>query len=193
MTYCGPSSDRVRGGAPPAAPDRSVRLRQILRLTVNGEAAESLVAPHQSLADFLREDLGLTGTKHGCDLGDCGACTVLVDGEPRLSCITLALECEGREVTTIEGVARDGRLHPVQEAFDRCVAAQCGYCTPGLVLSCVALLRDNPSPSEAQIRAGLSGNICRCTGYTKIMDAVREAAVELAGQAPSPAAGSRRD
>ena len=147
----------------------------ILSLSVNGEAVRRLVPAERTLLDFLREDLGLTGSKHGCDVGDCGACTVLVDGQPHLACITLAADTEGRAVRTIEGVAQAGALHPVQLAFDKHVAAQCGYCTPGVVMTLVALLEENPAPDDATIKLHLGSTICRCTGYTKILAAAREA------------------
>jgi len=129
----------------------------------------------------LRYGLGLTGSKQGCDKGDCGACTVVVDGEPVLSCISLALAFEGREITTIEGVSEGGKPHPLQDAFDLTGAAQCGFCTPGILMSASALLRKNPSPSRDEIAQALSGNLCRCTGYTKIFEAVERAAESLGG------------
>lgn len=129
--------------------------------------------------DLLREDLGLTGTKEGCGAGECGVCTILVDGESRLSCLMLAAQLHGRCVTTIEGLARDGRLHPVQEAFIEYGAVQCGFCTPGMVLSAVDLLHRRPHPTRRQIRRGLSGNLCRCTGYVKIVDAVEAASRKM--------------
>ncbi|MBM4368474.1 MAG: (2Fe-2S)-binding protein, partial [Deltaproteobacteria bacterium] len=147
----------------------------LLSLRVNGEPVRRLVHASRSLLEFLREDLDLTGSKHGCDVGDCGACTVLVDGLPRLACITLAADIEGREVTTIEGVAPDGQLTSIQAAFDRHVAAQCGYCTPGFVMALTHLAAENPRPTEAELREALGSNICRCTGYTKILAAAREA------------------
>ena len=146
----------------------------VIRLRVNGEPQERWVRANRSLLDFLREDLGLTGSKHGCDVGDCGACTVQLDGDPCLSCITLAALCDGRDVMTIEGVARDGVLDPIQEAFQRHVAAQCGYCTPGIVMALTAL-RAEGKPTEASVRTALGANICRCTGYTKILAAARDA------------------
>jgi len=139
--------------------------------------------PATTLLEALRYHLGLTGTKQGCDKGDCGACTVLVDGEPVLACITLALACEGRMITTVEGLASPGAPHPLQDAFDRTGGAQCGFCTPGMLMSAVALLRRNASPSRGQIAHALSGNLCRCTGYTKIFEAVELAARELRGRA----------
>lgn len=147
----------------------------LLTLTVNGEPVRRYVPAHRSLLDFLRDDLGLTGSKHGCDVGDCGACTVLVDGAPRLSCITLAGELEGRAVRTIEGVSHGATLHPVQVALDKHVASQCGYCTPGIVMAMIALTEEDPHPDEATLRETLGSNICRCTGYTKILAACREA------------------
>jgi len=150
------------------------------RLRVNGDERECAVAPATTLLDALRYALRLTGSKQGCDKGDCGACTVLLDGEPVLACITLALACEGRQVTTIEGLAERGRLHPLQDALDRTGGAQCGFCTPGILMSAAALLARNPGPTREQIAQALSGNLCRCTGYTKIFEAVELAAREIA-------------
>ena len=150
-----------------------------LRLTVNGETAEASVAPYKTLLEALREDLGLTGTKHGCALGECGACAVLIDGEPRLSCLTLALECAGRSVETIEGLARGPKLHPLQAAFADFGGSQCGYCTPGVIMTAKALLERNPSPSRDEIREATAGNLCRCTGYQQIADAIEDAAAQL--------------
>jgi 4-hydroxybenzoyl-CoA reductase subunit gamma len=149
--------------------------KRLLRLTVNGRDREDAVADHALLIDYLREDLGLTGTKRGCDGGECGACTVLVDGEPRLSCITLAVRCEGSRVETIEALAADGRMSRLQQAFHEKLGTQCGFCTPGMIMAAEALLRRNPDPGEAQIREALSGNLCRCTGYVKIIEAVQAA------------------
>ncbi len=149
------------------------------RLQVNGDDRECAIAPATTLLEALRYSLGLTGSKQGCDKGDCGACTVLVDGVPALSCITLALACDGREVTTVEGLAERGRPHPLQDAFDRTGGAQCGFCTPGMLMSAYALLQRNASPTRDEISHALSGNLCRCTGYTKILDAVELAAAEL--------------
>jgi carbon-monoxide dehydrogenase small subunit len=149
------------------------------RLIVNGDPRECALEPATTLLEALRYHLGLTGTKQGCDKGDCGACTVLIDGEPVVSCLTLALACEGHEVTTVEGLARPGAPHPLQDAFDRTGGAQCGFCTPGMLMSAVALLRRNPSPSREQVAHALSGNLCRCTGYAKIFEAVELAASEL--------------
>ena len=145
-------------------------------LTVNGEAREVLFAPYKTLLEVLREELGLTGTKHGCELGECGACAVLVDGEPQLSCLTLALECEGRAVETIEGLARGPELHPLQAAFADFGGSQCGYCTPGVIMTAKALLERNPSPSRDEIREATAGNLCRCTGYQQIVEAIEDAA-----------------
>ena len=147
-----------------------------LRLTVNGQERELEVAPDRRVVDLLREDLGLTGVKEGCGAGECGACTILVDGEARLGCLLLAAQLAGREVTTIEGLAPPGRLHPVQQAFIDGGAVQCGFCSPGMILAAVDLLRRDPSPSRELIRQGLSGNLCRCTGYHMIVDAVESAA-----------------
>jgi len=155
----------------------------VCRLEVNGEVRECAVAPHTTLLEALRYGLGLTGSKQGCDKGDCGACTVVVDGEAILSCISLALAFEGREIVTIEGVAEGGRPHPLQDAFDVMGGAQCGFCTPGILMSAWVLLSRNPSPSRAEIARALSGNLCRCTGYTKIFEAVELAASRLRGEA----------
>jgi aerobic-type carbon monoxide dehydrogenase small subunit (CoxS/CutS family) len=152
-----------------------------LTLKVNGEARDMVVAVHKTLLEVLREDLGLTGTKHGCELGECGTCTVLVDGEPVLSCLALPVEMGGREIKTVEGMADGRRLHPLQQAFAELGAAQCGYCTPGILLTAEALLEDNPIPSRDEVRVALAGNLCRCTGYTKILDAVELAALRMKG------------
>lgn len=151
-------------------------MKQMIRLTVNGEPFEILVRPNDLLADVLRESLGLTGTKKGCGEGDCGACTVLLEGRPILSCLTLAVSCQGLSIETIEGLARNGELHPLQQAFVEKGAVQCGFCTPGMILSAKALLRRIPEPSPTDIKQGLAGNLCRCTGYKKIVEAVTEAA-----------------
>lgn len=155
--------------------------RFALKAMVNGRPVETLIEPRRMLLDWLRLDLGLTGTKSSCDLQVCGACTVLVDGTPVSSCCTLAYEVNGKGVTTIEGLARHGELDPVQEAFIEESAIQCGFCTPGMVMSVKALLTDNPSPGREEIRDYLAGNLCRCTGYWNIMDAVERAARRLSG------------
>jgi carbon-monoxide dehydrogenase small subunit len=147
-----------------------------LALTVNGEPVEALVEDYKTLLEVLREDLNLPGTKHGCELGECGACAVLVDGEPVLSCLTLGAECTGRTVTTVEGLVENGQLHPLQEEFADRGAAQCGYCTPGILVTAKALLDAEPNPTPERIREALSGNLCRCTGYHQIIEAVEAAA-----------------
>lgn len=141
-------------------------------LTVNGEPVEVSFAPHKTLLEVLREDLHLTGTKHGCELGECGTCAVLLDGEPVLSCLVLGAEAEGAEIVTVEGMMQDGKPHPLQKSFAALGAAQCGYCIPGVLLTAKALLDKNPHPSRDEIREALAGNLCRCTGYTKILEAV---------------------
>ena len=143
-----------------------------IALSVNGEEVEVAFEPYKTLLEVLREDLHLTGTKHGCELGECGACAVLLDGEPVISCLVLGLECEGREVVTVEGLRSDHRLHPLQEAFATLGGAQCGYCTPGILVTAKALLDHCPTPSRDQIREALAGNLCRCTGYLQIYDSV---------------------
>ena len=150
-----------------------------LNLSVNGEAVEASFAPYKTLLEVLREDLALTGTKHGCELGECGACAVLVDGEPQLSCLLLAVECEGRRIETVEGLARGAELHPLQAAFADLGAAQCGYCTPGILMTAKALLEHEPNPSRERIREAISGNLCRCTGYQQIYEAIEAAARTL--------------
>ena len=157
-----------------------------LGLTVNGERVEVAFAPHKTLLEVLREDLGLTGTKHGCELGECGTCAVLVDGRPVLSCLYLGLECEGRRVETVEGMATAAGLHPLQKAFADLGAAQCGYCTPGFLLTARALLDAKPRPTLEEIREALAGNLCRCTGYVKIFEAVELAAAWTRGEEASP-------
>ena len=149
-----------------------------LRMTVNGKDVEIETRPSETLAHVLRERLDLTGTKIGCEQGECGACTVLVDGEPVNSCIYPAIKAAGRRVLTVEGLSKNGELHPMQRAFIEHGAVQCGYCTPGILLSAVALLARNPHPSEAEIRRAISGNLCRCTGYTKIIEAIQKASQE---------------
>src|SRR5262247_4189595 len=155
-------------------------MRSLITLTVNDERREVAVAVHRTLLEVVREDLGLPGTKHGCELGECGTCTVLLDGQPVLSCLALAVECQDTEIVTVEGLAEGSRLHPLQQAFAELGAAQCGYCTPGILLTATA------RPDRDAIRAALAGNLCRCTGYTKILDAVELAAGRMAG------AGDRR-
>ena len=160
----------------PGPLERNVQ-REVLRLQVNGEQAELLVPVHKTLLEVLREDLSLTGTKHGCELGECGTCTVLVDGRPMLSCLVLPLQVEGRAITTIEGLAEGPADHPLQAAFTELAAAQCGYCTPGILLAAKSLLDGNPRPSRVEIQESLAGNLCRCTGYAKIVEAVELAAM----------------
>jgi len=151
-----------------------------LTLTVNGEALPVSFAPYKTLLELLREDLGLTGTKHGCELGECGACAVLIDGEPQLACLLLALECEGRSIATVEGLAAGAELHPLQAAFADLGGSQCGYCTPGILMTAKALLDAEPQPDRERIREALSGNLCRCTGYQQIVESVEHVARELA-------------
>lgn len=148
----------------------------LLQLSVNGQNLECASHPNKTLLEVLREDLALTGTKHGCEMGHCGACCVLVDGQPILSCLALGVEAQGRQIRTVEGLARDGKLHPIQQAFAECGAAQCGYCTPGFLMTGAALVEHKQDLSEAEIREAISGNLCRCTGYTKIVEAIELAA-----------------
>jgi len=147
-------------------------MKRILKLHVNGEEFEVLTEIHKTLLEVLREDLGLTGTKRGCDLGTCGACTVLIEGKPYLSCLTLAVDVQGKKIVTIEGLAQDGELHPLQKAFVEKGAIQCGFCTPGMILTAKAFLDENPHPSEGEVKRAISGNLCRCTGYIKIVEAI---------------------
>jgi aerobic carbon-monoxide dehydrogenase small subunit len=151
-------------------------MKSIIKLIVNGESVEAAVDPNQTLLQFLREDLGLTGTKHGCGLGDCGACTVILNGQPVNSCLVLAVQSNGSEVLTVEGLAENGKLHPIQQSFVDKGAIQCGFCTPGMILSAKALLDENPRPTELEIRTAISGNLCRCTGYQKIVEAIQATA-----------------
>ncbi|MDT3672424.1 MAG: 4-hydroxybenzoyl-CoA reductase subunit gamma [Aromatoleum sp.] len=151
-------------------------MKSLLNLWVNGRPREDAVAENALLVDYLRDTLGLTGTKQGCDGGECGACTVLVDGEPRLACSTLAHSVAGRRVETVEGAGRDGMLSRLQRAFHEHLGAQCGFCTPGMIMAAEALLRRTPQPSRGEIRAALGGNLCRCTGYVKIIESVEAAA-----------------
>jgi carbon-monoxide dehydrogenase small subunit len=154
-------------------------MKQILHLHINGQDQEVLAPIHHTLLEVLREELDLTGTKHGCELGECGACTVLVDGVPTLSCLTLPIEVQGAEIMTVEGLARGGDPHPLQVAFAENGAAQCGYCTPGILMSATALLARTLEPTEAEVRQELAGNLCRCTGYSKIIDAILQAGRDL--------------
>ena len=147
-------------------------MKRPIRMKVNGDEIEGFVEPRRTLLDFIREDLNLTGTKKGCDMGNCGACTVLVDGSPINSCLMLAVEAEGREIITIEGLAEGAKLHPLQWAFIQHGAVQCGYCTPGMILSAKALLDQNGRPTERDVRVAISGHLCRCTGYKKIVEAI---------------------
>ena len=162
--------------------------RVAVRLRVNGEEMAVMVAPYKTLLEVLREDLGLTGTKHGCELGECSTCGVLVDGRPYLSCLAMPLDLEGREITTVEGIAEGEKLHPVQQKFLEHAALQCGFCTPGFIVAAKALLDENKNPTEEETRYWLAGNLCRCTGYDKIVRAVLDAAAVMRGEnPPSPA------
>ncbi len=156
-------------------------MKRILKLNVNGEDREILVETHKTLLEVLREDLGLTGTKRGCDLGTCGACTVLIDGKPWLACLTLAIAVQGKKITTIEGLAEDGKLHPLQNSFIEKGAIQCGFCTPGMILTAKAFLEENPHPSKEEVMKAISGNLCRCTGYVKIIEAILSASGDESG------------
>ena len=161
------------------AVQRNVRMT----LRVNGEVVETLFAPYKTLLEVLREDMNLTGTKHGCELGECGACAVLVDGRPLLACLELALECEGRAIETVEGLANGSALHPLQAAFADLGGAQCGYCTPGILMTAKALLEKEPHPSRERIREAISGNLCRCTGYQQIYESIEEGARRMREEA----------
>ena len=154
-------------------------MKKVVSFNLNGEDIQVLAEPNRTLLDLLRDDLGLTGTKKGCEAGECGACTVLLDGRPVNSCITLVAECEGRKVITVEGVAQDGQLTPLQRQFIDKWAFQCGYCTAGMIMSAKALLDRNPHPTELEIREAIEGNLCRCTGYVKIVEAIQAAAAEM--------------
>ncbi len=160
--------------------------RVLLELTVNGERQTVAFAPHKTLLEVLREDMQLTGTKHGCELGECGTCTVLIDGKPVLSCLVLGLEAVGKDIRTVEGMAKGPNLHPLQTAFAELGAAQCGYCTPGFLLAAQALLDKDPRPSRRTIVDELAGNLCRCTGYVKIFEAVELAAARMRGESKQP-------
>jgi carbon-monoxide dehydrogenase small subunit len=157
-----------------------------IEFTLNGEPAEIAFAPHKTALEVLREDLGLTGTKHGCELGECGTCTILLDGRAVLSCLVLGLDMEGRSIETVEGMAAGSRLHPLQETFADLGAAQCGYCTPGFLLAAKELIEANPAPTREEIKEALSGNLCRCTGYLKIYEAVELAAARMRGEKAEP-------
>jgi carbon-monoxide dehydrogenase small subunit len=148
-------------------------MKRIIQLTINDKEYEVAVEPNQTLTDMLRYELGLTGTKKGCEVGDCGSCTVIMDGIPVNSCLVLAMQANGRKITTIEGLETEKGMHPIQKAFVEKGAIQCGFCTPGMILSAKSLLDKNPNPTEEEIRTGISGNLCRCTGYQKIVDAVK--------------------
>ena len=152
-------------------------MKSVLNLQVNGESHEVYTAVHKTLLEVLREELGLTGTKHGCELGECGICSVLIDGQSVLSCLTLTIEVQGCAITTVEGLASGGQLHPLQEAFADLGAAQCGYCIPGMLLSAKAMLDEHPHPTRLLIREQMAGNLCRCTGYTKIIEAIEQVAL----------------
>ena len=154
-------------------------MKQLVKLRVNGEVREVAAETSKTLLEVLREDLGLTGTKHGCELGECGTCAVLVDDAPVLSCLMLGVEAENAEIVTVEGMTQNGKVHPLQKTFADLGAAQCGYCIPGILLTAKALLDENPHPTREEIRQALSGNLCRCTGYTKILQAVELAAKEI--------------
>jgi len=156
-------------------------MKQLIKLRVNGESYEVAVEPRKLLVDVLRDNLGLTGTKKACDFGNCGSCTVLMDGKSILSCLILAIEAQGKDILTVEGMAKDGQFHPLQQAFIDHGAIQCGFCTPGMLLSAKALLDENPQPTTAEVKEALSGNLCRCTGYVKIIEAVEAAAQKMGG------------
>src|SRR6266567_1695038 len=180
---------------PGKAARKEAVMRELITLHVNGERNELAVLPYHTLLEVLREDMGLIGTKHGCELGECGACTVLIDGAPVLSCLTLPIEVQDSEITTIEGLENNGKLHPLQETFAELGAAQCGYCTPGMLLSGAALLEAHPRPTRDQVKEALAGNLCRCTGYTKIYEAVEAASQRITGKPetgtrPAPAGGA---
>ena len=194
----GPGAGTLPGGV--AAGSTGPVAKVLMTLRVNGEPQQVAFVPHKTLLEVLREDLNLTGTKHGCELGECGTCAVLVDGVPVLSCLVLALECEGQAIETVEGLATAAGPHPLQEAFADLGAAQCGYCTPGFLMTAKAVLAGDPSPSRATLQQELAGNLCRCTGYLMIYEAVEWAAGRLRGDvsgsvldapAPGPGPGGR--
>lgn len=164
----------------------------VRKLNVNGEERTVAFPVHHTLLEVLREELALTGTKHGCELGECGTCTVLVDGRPILSCLALAAEMEGRAIETVEGLARGAELHPLQKTFADLGAAQCGYCTPGILMTAKALIAEEPAPTRERIRTALAGNLCRCTGYQKILEAIEGAAALERGEVWEPAAEALR-
>lgn len=156
-------------------------MKKIITFNLNGENVEALTAENETFLDFIRNTMGLTGTKKGCEEGECGACTILLDGKPVNSCLLLAMEVDGHDVVTIESLAKDGKLHPIQQAFIDKWALQCGYCTPGMIMSAKALLDHNPDPTEHEIRDAIAGNLCRCTGYAKIVEAIDSVAKEFGG------------
>lgn len=158
-------------------------MKRLIELSINGETRELAVAPNATLAEVIRDQVGLTGTKEACGTGECGTCTVLIDGRPILSCLTLAVDCQKQSIVTVEGLSEGETLTPVQQAFHDCGAIQCGFCTPGMVLSTTALLKANPDPSTLEIQKALEGHLCRCTGYNKILEAVQQAAAAVAPKA----------
>ena len=162
-------------------------MKRLIELSINGETRELAVEPNATLAEVIRDQVGLTGTKEACGTGECGTCTVLIDGRPILSCLTLAVDCRNQAILTIEGLSEGDTLTPVQQAFQDCGAIQCGFCTPGMVLSTTALLKANPHPSTPEIQKALEGHLCRCTGYNKIVEAVRHAAAAVAPKAKKKA------
>ena len=155
-------------------------MKKVINFTLNGDPVEALAPINMTMVDFLRKEFGLTGTKKGCGQGDCGACTILLDGKAVTSCVMLAVEADGHDIVTIEGVAKNGVLHPVQKEFIEKWALQCGFCTPGMIMSAISLLNENPNPTEHEIRDGIAGNLCRCTGYAKIVEAIDAAAKKMA-------------
>ena len=157
-------------------------MKKVISFVLNGEPVEALVPVNETMVNFLRKEMGLTGVKKGCEAGDCGACTILLDGRAVTSCVMLAVEADGHEIVTIEGVAKDGVLHPIQQEFIDKWALQCGFCTPGMIMSALSLLNENPNPTEQEIRDGIAGNLCRCTGYAKIVEAIDAAAKRLAAK-----------